>query len=180
MAEDAPEKERNESKNQGGGGALKAALMVAAVLALEVGTIAGTMYLSGGPVPVKGQTLRNLKKGELNEIVEVKVVEGRFPNRRTGRTYLYDMEIYLTVRKADLKEVKEALKARSAHIRTGVRAIVASASPKYFREPTLATLRRQIKNMLRKYISKETTTSPDEQPLVRDVLITRCIPFLAN
>lgn len=165
----APEAAPRSSK----AGTLKTLLMLVAVLALEGGTIGVTMMLVGGPREVQGVSLETDKMADQNKVVEVLVVKDKFENLRTGRQFLYDTEVYITVRKRDEASVTDALSTQKAQIAMAVGTIVRQSDPAYLQEATYATLRRQIKVKLDEMLGQD----PDGQPVVQEVLITRCIPF---
>lgn len=158
-----------------GGSALKTVLIVAVVLLLEGGTIIGTMMLSGGPPQVKGQGLQSDLEAELNKLVEIPLVDEKFLNMKTGRTMIYDMEVFITVRKKDSEQAKKQVESSAAQIKTAISTIVRQSEPTHFMEPTLATLTRQIQALMDERLG----TDAEEQPILRDVLITRCIQLRA-
>lgn len=155
------------------GGGLKAAILLVAVLVLEGGTIGMTMMFAGGPRDVKGVTLDADKMADQKKLVEIQVVKDKFENIKTGRQYLYDTEVYCTVRKADEQKATDAIKDQKAQISMAIGNIIREADPSFFQEATLATLTRQIKAELDKDLGKDA----DGKPVVQEVLITRCIPF---
>jgi len=101
---------------------------------------------------------------------EVLVVEFRAPNKRSGRTFLYDVSIYAVVKGANKVKVEDAIKDRGALIKDRIRTIIAQADPEKLgaAEPGLETLRRQVKFQLDEIIG---------EGMVDEVLVPRCIPF---
>lgn len=172
MAENA--NDNTSSSNEGS--PLKAILVVLAVLLLEGGTIGVTMYLAGGPKAAQAKQLSSDSQAKANETVELKVVDDRFPNTRTGKQFLYDTEVYVATKQKHRDTVKEALKSKKARISMAIGTIIRKADPSYFKEPTLATLRRQMKATLDEKIG----TAPSGESYIRKVLITRCTPFRAD
>ncbi len=174
--------EKNEAAETGaevapkGGLPIKTILIVVVVLFLEGGLILGTMWLSGGPTEVKGQGIAADLKAESNELVEVLVVKGKFDNQRTGRTYLYDTEIYATTRKKNEAMFKEELETMKTQISVDAQTIFRRAEPSHFQEPTRATLTRQIKAVLTERFGKDA----EGEPIVEDVLIGKCLPYRAD
>ncbi|MBI1369521.1 MAG: hypothetical protein GC162_12815 [Planctomycetes bacterium] len=155
------------------GGTIKTLIMIVVVLLLEGGTITATMMLVGGPKQVQGVGLDTDKDADQNKLVEVLVVKDKYENLKSGRQFLYDTEVYLTVRKKDQQTITDDLTAQKAQVSMAIGTIIRQADPSYFQEATLATLRRQIKAMLDEHMGKDA----DGTSLVQDVLITRCIPF---
>ncbi len=177
MAENKPNDASAENAQEKSGGLpIKAIIMVAAILLIEAGTILGTMWLSGGPTEVKGQGIDADLKAEQNELVEVLVVQGKYDNQRTGRTYLYDSEIYATVRRKNEAKFKEELETMKTQISVDVQTIFRRAEPSHFQEPTRATLTRQIKAVLDERFGKDA----EGEPLIESVLIGKCLPYRAD
>lgn len=127
---------------------MKALSIVIGVVLLEALTIGATMYLAGGPKQAAASVLEADRQVELNRPVEVSVVKDKFLNTQTGRTILYDTEIYITVRNRDADRIRAALDSIKAQSEMDIATIMRSAQPSYFQEPTLTTLRRQIQAKL--------------------------------
>jgi flagellar basal body-associated protein FliL len=159
-----------------GGSTLKAILVIAAVLLIEAGTILGTIMLSGGPTEVKGEGIAADVLADQNKLVEVQVVAGKFDNQRTGRTYLYDTEVFVTVRQKHLEKFKEELESMKTQISVDVQTIFRRADPAHFQEPTRATLTRQINAALDQRFGE----TPEGEPYIESVLIGKCLPYRAD
>ena len=103
--------------------------------------------------------------------VEVEVLSFRAPNKQSGRTFLYDVSIYV-VAMADKEElVKKTFESRKALITDRVRTIIAQSDPEKLgggSEPGLETLRRQVKYQLDEIVG---------EGVIEEVLVPRCIPF---
>lgn len=166
------------AKNTGGRtSTLKALAILLAILALEGATIGVTMWLSG-PKAASAEGEAAAEEAAGDELIELLVLQEKFPNLRSGRQMLYDVEIYITAEQRHNKEdkLKERLESRRAQIVMEIATIVRRAEPSFFNEPTLATLRRQVKAVLDERLG----TSDDGDPVVQEVLITRCTPFRAD
>jgi hypothetical protein len=159
------------------GGMKKTAIILVAVLALEGGTVAVTMWLSQ-PKQAEAKALHADDPMELEKkkIVETALATGKFPNMKTGRNILYDMEIFITSRKGDEAHVKQVMDSSKAQIGMEVATIIRKAEPEWFGEPTLATLRRQIKAAMDERFGKDV----EEKPIVQEVVITKCTPYRAD
>ena len=99
------------------------------------------------------------------------VSEFRSPNKVSGRTYLYDVSIYVSVKPADADKVKQMIADRGPLIQDRIRTIIAQSDPDKLgggSEPGLETLRRQVKFQL------DDVLGPG---LIQEVLIPQCIPF---
>lgn len=150
---------------------IKVAIAVVIILLLEVGTVVVTMMLTGGPKSVQGFSTQPDQKAEETRLVEVMVIKDQFPNQRTGRVYLYDTEIWITVQKRDAERVKELVKNMQASIATDLGVIYRRADPAHLTEPTLATLTRQVKASLDDRIGRDA----EGKPIVQETLIKKCI-----
>ena len=167
-----------KQKSNGNMSPAKVLAIVAAVLALEGAIIGATIWLTG-PSDVRGEGGDVAADAEASdEVQELLVVREKFPNLRTGRQILYDMEVYITVRAEANEEdrMKDRLESRRAQIIMEIATIVRRAEPAYFNEPTLATLRRQIEAVLDERLGRDA----EGEPVVQEVLITRCTPFRAD
>jgi len=170
------------AKGKGGGLFTKTPVLLGGVMVLDaVVLIGGFKFMNRGPQTAKGADLvtegakSEEEKDKEKKAVELPVVEFRAPNKQSGRTFLYDVSIYVVVKNDNEKTVKEALEARSRTIQDRIRTIIAQSDPEKLgggSEPGLETLRRQIKYQLDEILGKE--------GLIDEVLVPRCIPFRAD
>lgn len=113
-------------------------------------------------------------KSDKKKRIEVQVVDFRAPNKQSGRTFLYDVSIYILIRADAEEKTKEILSDRSALIKDRVRTIIAQSDPEKLgggSEPGLETLRRQVKYQLDEILG---------DGVIDEVLVPRCIPFPVN
>lgn len=127
----------------------------------HAGETEGEVGSSGHGAPLK----------EKKKVIELNVLEFKAPNKQTGRLFLYDVSVFVTV-KTDFKErVEAAFKDREATIKDRVRTIISQSDPEKLgggTEPGLETLRRQVKHQLDEIIG---------EGMIEEVLIPRCIPY---
>ncbi|MDB5355871.1 MAG: FliL family protein [Phycisphaerales bacterium] len=173
---------------KGGGLMTKLPVLVGGVMIIEaVVLFAGFKFLGGGaPRAASGADLAtgHDEKGKEGEgaggaaaaadkkaQVEVQVVDFRSPNKQSGHTYLYDVNI-VAVTKAQFEEqVKKKINDRGALIRDRIRTIIAQSDPEKLgggSEPGLETLRRQVKYQLDEIVG---------EGMIDEVLVPKCIPF---
>ncbi|MEX0776168.1 MAG: hypothetical protein WD042_10715 [Phycisphaeraceae bacterium] len=157
-------------------GIVRMAMVLGAVLLLEGGTVVVTMIFSGGPDKATAASVVTDQNAEANRPVELLLVKETFPNQRTGRTFLYDTEIYITVPARDSEKVKKQVESMKAALSTDIAVIFRRAEPAQLREPTLATLTRQVKQAVDERIGRD----PDGKPTVQEALIRKCIEFKAD
>jgi flagellar basal body-associated protein FliL len=103
--------------------------------------------------------------------VELQLVDFRAPNHQNGRTFIYDVSMFITCKAAVGDKVKDLISTRDALIKDRVRTIIAEMDPDKLgggSEPGLETLRRQVKYQLDQIIG---------DGLIDEVLVPRCIAF---
>lgn len=111
------------------------------------------------------------KPGAKKKTLELKVLDFRAPNKQSGRTFLYDVSIYVVTKSEFETQVTSTITDRTALITDRVRTIIAQSDPEKLgggSEPGLETLRRQVKYQLDEIVG---------EGMISEVLIPRCIPF---
>jgi flagellar basal body-associated protein FliL len=177
-----------------GGLLTKLPVLLGGVMVLEAVVLFGAFKLLGGsPTPASGADLAvddgdphahgsgtgghgggdasSTAGASKNRSVEINVVNFKAPNKLSGRTFLYDVSIYVVVKSIDAERVKQVIKDREALIQDRIRTIIAQSDPEKLgggSEPGLETLRRQVKYQLDEIVG-------DGQ--IAEVLVPRCIPF---
>ena len=183
----APAAEAGHSPKGGKSGLLsKTPVMLGGVMFLEaVVLFAGFKMLSGGggPKSAEGAELATTEhvdghdgdkkggKADKRKTVEVNVLDFKAPNKQAGRTFLYDVSIYVVTKAEFADKVKTTITDREALIKDRIRTIIAQSDPEKLgggSEPGLETLRRQVKYQLDEIIGEE---------MIGEVLVPRCIPF---
>ncbi|MGB7158587.1 MAG: hypothetical protein WBD40_11010 [Tepidisphaeraceae bacterium] len=194
----AGEKKDGHGAKAGGGGGLltKVPVLMGGVMIIEaVVLFAGFKFLGGGaPKSAEGADIAHLDTegghgeghGEggghgdggakapavdKKKSVEINVLDFRAPNKQSGRTFLYDVSIYLVTRNEFAEQVKQTIKDREALIKDRIRTIIAQSDPEKLgggSEPGLETLRRQVKYQLDEIVGEQ---------MISEVLVPRCIPF---
>ena len=200
MAEKAEKPAKEEAAAPGAGadakkpggikGMLKSTpIVLGVVMLLEAGALfAGFKFLGGGP---KGAEGANLTTGEGHgqgghgdghggegdkgkpalKTIELQVVQFRAANKQSGRTFHYELTVYVSAKSEKKDTLEPLLKAKEATIQDRIRTIIAQSDPEKLgggSEPGLETLRRQIKYQLDEVLG---------EGLIDEVLIPRCIPF---
>jgi flagellar basal body-associated protein FliL len=155
---------------------LKTILILAAVFVIEGAVIAGVFMMAGKPAEVKAEGAAQDEAALADELIEELVVSAKFPNTKRGRTYIYDSEVYVVVQRKNQSEVRSRLDGMSAQISGDIRTVISRAEPSHLLEPTLATVKRQIKAALDGRLGRD----EDGQSRVVDVVITRFTQFRAD
>lgn len=102
---------------------------------------------------------------------EIKLIEIKAPNKLSGRTFLYDLQIVVLVKGKVAKDLEKTISEREALIRDRIRTIIAQSDPEKLgggSEPGLETLRRQVKYQLDEIVG---------DGKIDEVLVPRCIPY---
>jgi flagellar basal body-associated protein FliL len=175
----APAKGAKESK--GGGLLAKTPVLLGGVMVIEaIVLFAGFKFLGSKPQSASGADLVAEDKGDGKhggkgstdkKTVEVQVSDFKALNRTNGRTFLYDVSIYVVTRAENEERVKDKFKDNKALIEDRIRTIIAESDPEKLgggSEPGLETLRRQVKYQLDGIVG---------EGVIDEVLVPRCIPF---
>jgi len=170
----------------GGGGLLSKTpvLLGGAMLIEAVVLFAGFKFIGGGgpksanAADLTTETRVGDKTGkdgaasaDKNKSVEINVVDFKATNKQSGRTFLYDVSIFVSVKADAADKVKGLIQDREALIKDRVRTIIAESDPDKLgggSEPGLETLRRQVKYQLDEICG---------EGLIDEVLVPRCIPY---
>ncbi len=170
MAEAAPNTPRKSFP-------LKTLLILVGVLLLEGLAVSAAFLLAGKPAQVEADPNAPDAQALANQPVEELVVSEKFQNSRTGRTYLYDTEIYILVKRKHQSQVQTKLQDMTARLTTEIATIFRSAEPAQLDEPTLATVTRQVQAKLDELLGKDVETG---ESVVDKVLVRKCIKFRAD
>jgi flagellar basal body-associated protein FliL len=185
----AADKGHGKEEKKGGGGKLlaKTPVILGGVMLIEaVVLIGGFKFIGAAPrtaaaVELAAETSgkdaegKDGKPGEPTDLktpVELQLVDFRAPNKQSGRTFLYDVAIFVTTKAATGDKVKDLISSRDALIKDRVRTIIAEMDPDKLgggSEPGLETLRRQVKYQLDQILG--------DDKLIDEVLVPRCIAF---
>mgnify|MGYP005842110323 CR=1 FL=1 len=156
---------------------IKTLAIVAGALLLEAGAIIGVFMLTSGPSAVQADPAAQDAAALADQPVEKLVLAEKFQNTRTGRTYLYDTEIYIVVKRRNQEHAESLLKEKTAQISADVTTIFRRAEPVHLLEPSLATLTRQIKATLDNRLGRDPESG---ESIIQEVLITKCTQFRAD
>ncbi len=187
--------DHGDAKKAKGGGLLKSLpMLLGIVMVLEaVVLFAGFKFLGSGPKSAQGAELTAEGHGgeatgkegehgvqggsapkEKKKVVEVQIVQDKFPNTKNGHMFLYDVSIFAVTKGDNEEKLTSATKERGATIRDHIRTIIAQSDPEKLgggSEPGLETLRRQVKYQLDEIVG---------EGMIEEVLIPRCVPFRAD
>jgi len=155
---------------------MKTAIVLLVALVVEAVAIIGVFMFAKGPEPLKADATINEEMAELEREVEVLVIAEKFQNTRTGRSYLYDTEIYVIIQNKHLGVVDESIQGMQAQLSTEIATIFRRAEPSYMMEPDLATLTRQVSAVLKDKLGGDT----EGNTYVLGTYIKKCIRIRAD
>jgi flagellar basal body-associated protein FliL len=157
------------------------------VMAVEgAGVYCAVKYLGGGPKVVAAEGLASAAKsagghGEGGESAEgekaavaskdaeLLVVKFKAPNMKSGRLFLYDIEVYAKTRREKADTLKKTIENYKATIEDRLNRVVRAAEPQDLQEDGLETIRRQVRHELTQIVGDE--------KMIEEILIPKCTPF---
>ncbi|MEZ6190842.1 MAG: hypothetical protein R3C45_06065, partial [Phycisphaerales bacterium] len=145
-------------------------------LLIEGVAIAAVFMIAKGPEPIQADAALSDELASAEKPVEVLVIQEKFQNTRTGRSYLYDTEIYVIIRNKHMDKVDETIQSMQAQLSTEIATIFRRAEPAYMMEPDLATLSRQVGAVLVQKLGVDS----EGEPYVMGTLIKKCIRIRAD
>ncbi len=152
-------------------------ILVTAIMLVEAVVVAAVFMLAGGPGEVKADGNLPDKQAALAHPVTVLVVADKFQNTKSGQNFLYDTEIYATVKSGQKDFAEQQIEARRAEVLGEIMVIFRRAEPAHLHEPELSTLTRQVREMLQR---KFGNTPGGDESLLIDVIIGKCTEFAAD
>jgi len=154
----------------------KIMMMVAAAMIIEAGVLIGAAMMTKTP-EVNAQSFKENENSDLDRLVEIPVLNDRLSNSRQGIVYLYETEIVIQVKARSKDDVTKRLEENKAHIKMVVSTLWRQAEPRYFDEPQLSTLTRQIEEELSVIVGEDPKTG---EAYIEGVLIPVLRGFPAN
>lgn len=166
----APDEKAAETKPKKGL-PVKTIGVVAALMIAEAAAVYVVFGMFGGPKTSEAHAGHaELKHDEDNEVQEIELVEDKFQNLTTGRVWIWDVSLFVQVRKKNVERVERVLEQRGAEIKEGIGQIVSKAQHSHLKEPERQSLNRQFSVFLEKVVG----TEEDGKALVERVLIPKC------
>ena len=154
----------------------KTLIIVSAVMILEAALFI-TFASMANPDDANADQLVADDEAKQNQTVNVLVFKGRIEHLGSGHSIVYDTEVFVAVRARDAKGFEIDLESNNAQVITDLRAIVRRSEVGVFQEPPLAPLTRQFMVALDQRFG---ASDDDEEPVIREVFITRCLPIRTN
>lgn len=150
------------------------AIVIGAITLVQAaGFYTAARFFGAGPQVAYGTETDYLQGGDPSATpatVEVSLVEGfKVPNTRSGRTYIYDLDVSVKAPSHRQEEAVALVTNHRGEIGDRVARIVRASDPAVLGEPELKTLREQIRQVL-----GEIARDPN---LIIEVFIPRCVPI---
>lgn len=145
---------------------IKSVIILAAIMVLEA---VGFFLVMSITDPEKADAVETEVAAEQKEeLSEEMLLRAKVPNRRTGRLYLYDIEVSVICSKENGPMVQEITSRNEARIRDALYTIIAKADPEFLDEPDRQTLKRQIEAALEDIYG---------EGMIKEVLIPDLTPY---
>ncbi|MEC9373594.1 MAG: hypothetical protein VYC34_07110 [Planctomycetota bacterium] len=155
---------------------LKTMLVILGLLVAEGVAVVGVLSVWGQPSEVQGKELADTQAAAGEQMVEVLIVNDKFPNHHTGRVWLWEAEIQIKVQEKNLDYVSRTVEDRNAEIKSAIAKLFRTAHHNHLKEPNLETITRQLETLLREIFGRDA----DGQERVVAVLIPKCVGFPAD
>ncbi len=164
-----------------GSGKKKQTLVMVGILLFVMMAEGGGVYFAvkffgGGPKVVAAEGLSTLGRGggpdgpgDLVQDVELPVVKFKAPNMKSGRLFLYDIEVYAKTKKDRGDTLKKLIDNYKATLEDRLNRVVRAAEPQDLQEDGLETIRRQVRHEVGQVVGDE--------KLIDEILIPKCTPF---
>ena len=146
---------------------MKMLIILGVALVIEAAAFIVVIMLSGGPSDVQASDAIEDEQAKLNAPAEVPVIAQKFQNTRSGQPFLYDTEIYITVKKKHEELITEKVAQSQALIGDQITTIFRRAEPAHLNEPDRQTLKRQVHAALDDLLG----TDPDGEKFILEVII---------
>jgi len=170
------------AEKPGGSTKKKQTLMMLGILLFVMAAEGGGVYFAvkffgGGPKVVVAEGLTALGHGGgtdagaagVPQDVELSVVKFKAPNMKSGRLFLYDIEVYAKTKKDRSETLKKLLDNYKATLEDRLGRVVRAAEPQDLQEDGLETIRRQVRHEVGQVVGDE--------KLIDEILIPKCTPF---
>ncbi len=137
-------------------------IVIGGVMLAEAGLIIGAMKMFGSePEPAMAADgeggeggVDGEGAGDATALAEVCLAEVDASNNRTGRQYMYHLQVFALIEAEQKEALDKIIEERRATIQDRINTIIRAADPKQLNEPGLETLRRQVKFELQKIIGE--------------------------
>jgi flagellar basal body-associated protein FliL len=148
---------------------IKTIAVVATIMVLEAAGVYLFMRMTGRTPEVAEASLMDEDRSEDAQI-ELQLIAGTYTNMSTNQNWMWEIDIYLKVRRRNEELVTRTLERRQAEIAEGVGLIIRRAQHAHLKEPELLTIQRQLGALVAEIFGSD----PDGLPRVERVMIAKC------
>lgn len=177
-----PQKDAKDDKPQKPArkGGLKGTIILVAIVAVvEAGLFFAAMKMfGGGPQVAHGEQpdtnhLAGAEPAATKESVELELLaKFRVPNDKSGRLFIYDMDLYVKVDAEHKGAIEKVVKERKGELSDKVARIIRGNETDVLHEADLKSLRMQVRHALGELTG--------DAEIVQEVLIPRFVPMRAD
>ena len=175
MADDKPKGAETEST--GSKKKKKALLPIAIVGGLMLlegaGVFFATRYMGSGPLDAAaGEGETDEQEAADGNALEISIIDITGPNRKTGRIFVYNVQVAARIAEADQEKVEELVKKHRMTLEDRLTNIIRASSPQVLQEDGLETMRRQFRAEINKVFNDEN--------VIQEVLFPKFMPHRAD
>lgn len=150
--------------------------IVAAVMVLEAGAVFMVVSMASKKPDAAAAAELHHEVDDGEALVELPLIEDKFQNMQTGRAWIWDVTIFLKVKKKHEEFVHGQLEARAAEVKEGISLIFRRATHAQLKEPGLESVNR----LLTTYINEIIEPAPDGTSRIERVILPKCRGFPAD
>lgn len=173
MADEQQEQQGEAKKSS----PMKFVMITAALMVVEAVAVFGLVtFMGGGAQGAGAAELDGTEQDDRERLVEIQLIDNKFPNNTTGRIWLWDTQIFLQVRAKNEGFVSGEIERRRAEITTGLRELFSRAQDRHLSEPGGETITRQLTAFVNDVFGEDA----DGETRIERVLLTKLAGFPAD
>lgn len=148
--------------------------VIAGLMIAEAAALYFVLGSLGGPQASHAKTdEKHLDHDDSEQLQEIRVLDEkdeRFQNLANGNIWIWNISVFLQVKKKNAERVERTLESRRAEIKEGIGQIIGRAQLAQLKEPERQSLNRQLSAFLDKLIGQDESG----KPLAERLLIPTC------
>lgn len=169
----APAAEAPAPKKKGKMGTI---ITVAVAMIVQTVIVVVVMKKFGPAKAVAEVSHAEIKPDDGNKTEEIEIADEKFQNLKTGRVWIWDVQVFVQVKARNAEAVKGTLERRNAEIKQELNQLFSRAEHVQLKEPERATISRQLTESLQRIFG----TDDKNEPMVEKVLIPKFRGFPAD
>lgn len=152
------------------GGGIKTIALVAGIMVAEAGVLFVLLGAGSPKAATAAAEVHGKEEAEKKQTVEIDLIEEKFQNMQTGKTWIWDVQIVLKVKEKNEAFISEQLERRASEIKEGLAQVFRRAQHSHLAEPELVTINRQV----HAFMDRALGLDPDGNSRIDRVLIPKC------